>query len=379
MSLKKVLKKRKFNIKNKTKKFKGGVDNSPNSSPKMKKFYIKEVIDFINILKNKSKKINERSGNSSMENESIEDIFNDLNSFDIDDRANTYTGTSMTLRSMMYLTLIDEYGKEDCMIEDHLVLGFRIQYPYASNNELNNTEVMGICDGLLQCLERSEKKIFIIPFSFGLGNKSHTNILIYRVFDKYHQLDHYEPHGGQVIWHGSPSKNNELNDEITKTLTTLTEKISKEAKIQVKYVNATNICPINQIGIQARHQKKSTQKWHGFCTLWSILIAELTLVAPNYTTKEIYDCFNESAYNSTELDYIVKGYLITLDERLRKYGNEFEELGYLESLLSLNYSKKLVERIVKLKKLWYQKLSIRIQDRDNLIEEKIITKKQRIK
>jgi len=375
MSLNKILKKRKLYIKNKTKKFKGG-DNSPNSSPKKKQFYIKEVIDFINILKDKSKKIVERSGNSS---ESFEDMLNDLDSFDIDDRTNTYTGASRTLESMMYLTLIDEYGKEDCIIEDHLTLGFRIQYPYASNIEMNNIEVMGACDGLLQCLERSERNIFIIPFYFNIGENSHSNILIYRVFDKYHQLDHYEPQGGQVIWYGSPSKDNKLNDEITKTLTTLTEIMSKETKIQVKYVKASDICPINQLGIQGRHQKKSTQKWHGFCSLWSILIAELTLVAPNYTTKQIYNCFNESAYNSTELDYIVKGYLITLDERLRKYGNEFEELGYLESLLRLNYSKKHTDRIDKVKKLWHQKLSVRINNRDNLIEENIVTKKKRIK
>jgi hypothetical protein len=340
---------------NKTKKSKGG-NNSPNSPPKKHKFFIKEIIDFLNILKNKSKKAKNPNAEG--------DILDYLNNLDIDDRTNTYTGASDTTVSMMYLTLIDEYGKDDCIIEEPTILGFRIQYPY--NSEINDLEVKSVCYGLLQCLKNSEQKIFIIPFSFNIGSDSHSNILIYRVFDKYHQLDHYEPHGGRVNWYGNSQKDNELNNEIIKTLTTLTSIMSRITKMRVEYVKASDICPINQNGIQSRHQKKSTKKWRGFCTLWSILIAELTLVAPNYTTKQIYECFNEFAYNSTELDYIVKGYLITLDERLLKYGNEFEELRYLEQ----NVSVKNIVRIEKLKKLWYQNLSIRINARDNLQIEK---------
>jgi hypothetical protein len=298
----------------------------------------------------------------------------------IDDRTNKYNGANRTLLSMMYLTLVDEYGKNDCLVEHgEGFIGITIDYTGIFQQHLGNfvpedsaltkhhEELYRVIESLIECL-KSEQKIFIIPFNIKLKNyDSHSNILIYRILDEYnHQIDHYEPHGDKMGMFDDLELNDAFNKEIYDTMKLFTSLMSKDTGKKVVYKKASEICPKRHNGLQRRHWKNERENWGRFCTLWSILIAELTLLAPNCTTKQINDYVN--TYDN-DLDSILKGYLITLDERLFKAdggeNGDYSDYRYLVSMKPTEYqsNKMILNAKYRKEKKWYSSLNPRITKR----------------
>jgi hypothetical protein len=191
-------------------------------------------------------------------------------------------------------------------------------------------------------------------------------MLIYRInTDKTHQIDHFEPHG-KICNIGNNNTN--LNKKINGLMIHFKQGMETIFDVSVTYNPPSEICP-NTKGVQSIHRNMETSDWEGFCSIWSLLFAELIILAPEYTSKEIYDSFlvftsKYATKNYVIMDKIIQGYLMTLDERLLKYGNRYLKLRYLITN-SEKSDEKALRQMEILESYWFEKIGKRTLGKNN--------------
>jgi hypothetical protein len=280
------------------------------------------------------------------------------------ERYDLYDGATNTLLSMMYVTLLDKY-KNECLIytEEKKSVGIVFHHDY---RDKVNIDINSLALDLKKCIEK-EGKLFIIPFTFYEKSAAHSNMLIYRINeDKSHQIDHFEPHGN-ACYSGNEIDHHGINLKINKSMIKLKEMMEEILDVTVIYNPPSSVCLSIQ-GVQAIHQKKSIKNsWFGFCGIWSFIFAELIILAPNFSSMDVYDSFLAFTNKFVDvndyeiMDLIVQGYLITLDERLRKYGKYGERYLILRYLITNEKKghKDAKGQLKKLQKFWFDKLGIK--------------------
>jgi hypothetical protein len=241
-------------------------------------------------------------------------------------------------------------------------VGLKIDFSNPFCDEDYENELIIIGNNIKNCIDRNIK-IFIIPLTIFYKNNDeingHANMLIYRVNeDKSQQIEHFEPHGSRIKFSLESEKNNSLESKLSRKMVELKFKMEELCKVSVSYSSPTDICP-DIDGVQAIHEDiEQTMDWRGFCALWSILLAELIILAPDHKTSDIYKSFVENAlYNPKLLNHIVKGYLMTLDERLNKYGKRYKNLRYLISVKNKGFDSDTQMHYDYLSNLWNKKLA----------------------
>jgi len=260
---------------------------------------------------------------------------------------------------------LDEYKNECILFRDNSMgryVGLKIDFSSPFCDEDYEDELKIIGNNIKNCIDRNIR-IFIIPLTILYTNNNeingHANMLIYRVnLDKTHQIDHFEPHGSRIQFFLESEKNDSLERKLSRKMVELKLKMEDLCKVSVSYSNPTDICP-DIDGVQAIHEEiGQTMDWRGFCALWSILLAELIILASDHNTKDIYKSFVENAlYNPKLLNHIVKGYLITLDERLSKYGKRYNKLRYLISVENKGFDSDTQIHYDYLSNLWNNKIT----------------------
>jgi hypothetical protein len=176
----------------------------------------------------------------------------------------------------------------------------------------------------IQQMQNTDQEVLIIPltilFAGKNGPSSHANLLIYR--KSLNVIEHYEPHGKKM---GYISDINLAIKNIMKIIINKMNTINKQNnykyfKGKIKYIPPNNTCIYNQ-GLQSIEsdlfvsKKIKKKEGRGFCMIWSIFFAEMTLANPTLSSKEILDnvieLIDSPASNTMaqKAKNIIRGYL----------------------------------------------------------------------
>ena len=169
-------------------------------------------------------------------------------------------------------------------------------------------------------IQSTDQEILIIPLTIYGNYGAHANMLIYR--KTLNVLEHYEPHGKKIIISSN------VNQDINTIMNLIVNKMnvrnntsgSKYYNGNITYITPENICPhgsgFQKIENDLILPKKITKiERGGLCMVWSIFFAELTLVNPHLSSREIFDnvfnCFNnkDCVENSQKARDVIRGYL----------------------------------------------------------------------
>ena len=194
-----------------------------------------------------------------------------------------YTSKRITLLS--FLLNILKRHKNDCVTIDPDNLLSRFQYVFMTSRENATEEKKNkkIIDAVKEC--RKNKTMAVVPFLFDIIKKksSHLNMLIYNY--KRDEWEHYEPHGQK--FRGKFSSSN-LYKKLKKML-------EKSITKNTKYIQPNQTCP-RKLGLQSGYSKYTGEfyveneliKDIGYCSAWSMFLADVRLSNPDLSPKEVY-------------------------------------------------------------------------------------------
>jgi hypothetical protein len=234
--------------------------------------------------------------------------------------------------TLMYEYLIEKYNTTNCFLYSYTKeygvqpLFIHIgQFGLLGNDEYLTKyqkyvyKMIKLIMNCIQKIQNTEQEVLIIPMSILYheddGPVGHSNMLIYR--KSLNVLEHYEPHGKQIL-----SKTN-INLDIKNIMKIIVNKMNtlnkqdkyKYYKGNIKYIPPNNTCIYNE-GLQVIENQlflpnyiKEIEKG-GVCSVWSIFFAELSLMNPYMTSKEILDNIIETIEsNSQQTKNVIRGYL----------------------------------------------------------------------
>lgn len=179
---------------------------------------------------------------------------------------------------------------------------------------------------ILNCImkiKNTDQEIIIIPLIINVISDSHINMLIYR--KSLNVLEHYEPYGYKIpnVTDINNDVNNILNLMVNKMNTiNETNNYKYYSNGNIKYMPPSHICPHTR-GFQTIENdlilttKIGKIEKGGFCMIWSIFFAEMTLSNPQFSSKEIFDyIFNNINNNALKTKTIIRGYLEIIYDRI---------------------------------------------------------------
>lgn len=270
--------------------------------------------------------------------------------------------------TLMYEYLIEKYNINNCFLysytKDYGVQPLFIhigQFGLLGNNEYVSKYqkyVYKMIKLILNCIQKMkniEQEVLIIPMSILYyeidGPVGHSNMLIYK--KSLNVLEHYEPQGKKIF-----SKTN-INIDLKNIMKIIVNKmntLNKQNKYKyyngkIKYIPPNNTCIYNE-GLQAIENHlflpsyiKEIEKG-GLCSVWSIFFAELTLLNPTLSSKEIMDNIIEIIENnSQQTKNVIRGYL----EYLYNYINPIIEKIIGEDMTQVDettLSEKIINKII---------------------------------
>jgi hypothetical protein len=153
----------------------------------------------------------------------------------------------------------------------------------------------------IQKIQNTEQEVLIIPITLWYSSKmdggvfsSHANMLIYR--KSLNIIEHYEPHGKKM---GYKTDINLAIKNIMKIIINKMNTINKQNnykyyKGKIKYIPPNDTCIYSE-GLQAIEgqlflsENINKKEGRGFCMIWTIFFAEMTLANPTLSSKEILD------------------------------------------------------------------------------------------
>jgi len=213
------------------------------------------------------------------------------------------------------------YDKEkfdkSALYKDKLMNGIDTDFLTPKNSEFIGKQ-------LQRCIKIGEKTI-VIPLSI----PRHKNLLIYRPDLK--EVYRFEPHGAYT---SSNEKSTETyNKKIDKFFQSMKKYIG-----DVKFYSPLEICPRidgkSVKGFQSMEnswlykQDKTTQKKlkkiesGGFCQLWSWFFAEMVLLNPKLSIKEVYEkAYNLIGKEPERFRQVIRGFHRNIDNELEKLKN----------------------------------------------------------
>jgi len=166
---------------------------------------------------------------------------------------------------------------------------------------------------LKNCIDRGVQLIVIplsLQFSKSKTAAGHANMLVYRPFQRI--IERFEPHGRQ---YGSSDKD---NASINAQLKQLFEEDLNRWVGPIRFRDPDDICPSGK-GFQALENQLGQIKSEGggFCSMWSLFLAEMTMLNPTKSTKEILDeVFDITKRDPQYLKSVIRGYVVEVEKGL---------------------------------------------------------------
>lgn len=221
-----------------------------------------------------------------------------------------YTADSVIML-LVYLKLLEKYGNKCSVIDRNNnyyseigLAGINLAYVHS---ELDPSTLDYLGNTLRDCVDRGVD-IILIPLVLILErNTHHANMLIYKPKQKL--IERFEPHGiGDITTMFDNTLKFIVEQQLTPFLGPLT------------YASTEQICP-NSKGFQKLEStlKAFDIKEGGFCMMWSCFMAEMVLMNPENTTKEIIDeVFAITKKDPLYLRQIIRGYVKDAEEMINE-------------------------------------------------------------
>lgn len=208
----------------------------------------------------------------------------------------------------------------------------------------------------LNCI-KNNNPVIIIPLGLIFpGGGHHANMLIYK--RALNTIEHFEPHGSSF------ETNPDYGDKIKTILEALVTEIntvktkplySIQGLGDITFVPSDQVCPRSR-GLQAIQEelKKSSIEQGEYCQMWSFLFAELALLNPTMTSRDIMDeifTMIQTTDGAQELTDVIRGYVSILGEEISTYLSEYinnaftiENISYI-FLINRNYANYLAKML----------------------------------
>jgi hypothetical protein len=245
----------------------------------------------------------------------------------------SYAGLNFIM-SFSYLYLLNKY-KSKCITKSNqyenpftnihqsmgIVIPLKVNYTREEESILTE-QFKAMSINLVNCIKRGENTI-IIPLSYSRGRGGHANILILRINKG--ELEHFEPHGGEYV--GNEKLQKSSKNIMNYFVNILNKELKKNNLKEVKYVDASQVCPYIQ-GLQdlegmSKLPRKTKIESGGYCGAWSIFFAELCLKNPDMSSSEILDnIYNYLTTKTSGPNYlksIIRGYAGLITQQINIY------------------------------------------------------------
>ena len=235
--------------------------------------------------------------------------------------------------AIMYL--IEKYGS-GCVLFDEI----NIRPFFKMDDEDKKTKYLFIKQ-IMNCIKDNKNVknfVMVIPISFMADKFSnHANMLIYK--SATNTIEHFEPHGKIFNPLVTDNSNKLFNIKIVnyfKNIFTTMNSINMERnriyyEKDIRYVEPFTLCP-RLAGFQVYDEiNNKKQKFNieggGFCTMWSIFYAEISLLNPEVDGTQILTSLLNWLKQPSNIDHtrnIIRGYIHIIMNELTVFENEFK-------------------------------------------------------
>ena len=230
--------------------------------------------------------------------------------------------------AIFYLYLFKKY-KTSCFLyndnNEFSVLGLNIDIMSNASNKkkrLFNDHINVLANAFTECVFRNEKHI-IVPLTI-YDNKDviHSNVLVYR--KKFHQIEHFEPHGDYYM--SDEKRSAKVKQPILKFIAKVNSILKERGRREIEYIPTEEVCPTED-GLQALEGVSTLETNEfdsaGYCIPWNMFFTELCLANPNIESKELFEIITNYFKDKTNIeDYlrkVIRGYSVYIDEKVNKY------------------------------------------------------------
>ena len=255
------------------------------------------------------------------------------------------------IRTLFYLYLMKKYSNNFCVFlreqEEYtddlngnvFEFGLFITLMDGAVNRTNSDySVKHLGDQFNSCLTENSNPIILIPLDIQVNNSNnnskkevfgHSNMLIYRKFNN--TIEHYDPHGEHLF-------TEDYESEYNLAIRNLIDRFLKEVNFGkvdfdiITLVNSEQSCiklPEVRNGFQSIENSVNDV---GYCLSWSFFMFEMTLLNPEFTSREIqhqiiFEIFGQqldsmnmdSDYLPNYLVAMIRGYSIIMSNKIKKY------------------------------------------------------------
>jgi len=249
------------------------------------------------------------------------------------------------LTGISNLYLIKKYGTNCFMygnnsrIGEFVHGGFIINLPGSSIDSRISGEFLSefIAKNLIQiqnflnCVKKTNNPVIIIPLALTFSEGGHhANMLIYN--RNLNTFEHFEPHGSSF------SLNPSYGDKIKVILESLVNKINElnttpstpffgSLPNNIRLIPSNDVC-IHAKGLQAIQEELALFEIERgqYCQMWSLLFAEMALLNPTITSKDILDQIHgllERKNGPRFLSNVIRGYVTVLGQGISMYLSEY--------------------------------------------------------
>lgn len=202
-----------------------------------------------------------------------------------------------------------------------------------------------------KCIRKGNEKIimFQLFLSFDDKRSGHENTLIFR--RKTSTIEHFEPHGIEY------SKKDYVKEQLTNFIIKLNNYLSNTTYFDknkpITLIYSDEVCPM--IGPQRLQQRNSLIKKQpnerGFCAIWSLLLGELSLKFPDFTTKEIIDKLLKLFPTGDKLLFLITGYIVKTNLILAKNMTHILNKNITETTIYDESNLKALQKNIKVNKI----------------------------
>ena len=225
--------------------------------------------------------------------------------------------------------LVKKNGK--CRINNILKIEIYPDKVYSSLLNLDGTDIGGFTKESILNFQRqlracrrteTEAEAIVIDlhiFYFLPGfNTGHSNLLIYR--PQMNTVERFEPHGSFTNLGGSKSNTAKVNLILNNELENITTLLFEPISPGIRFISSELTCPI--FGPQLMQINDV-----GYCRIWSLLMTEMIIKFPMYSTIELNKGLIDSVVKYTQnndwvssglqvginMTNLIKGYLLTIE------------------------------------------------------------------
>jgi hypothetical protein len=272
------------------------------------------------------------------------DLLNLLN--DLETKGNKYEKTGIHFKanhwlgSLMYLYLIKKYNIS-CFIygtqfkqsyQEFIIdlgkFGLLGSKKYVDEYYEYLNKIIQLIVNCIKKIQDTNQELLIIPLTIYDADGSHANMLIYR--KSLNVIEHYEPHGSKMV------SELQTNEKVYTVMTKVISDINSTLDMNINYIPPSDICPTDK-GFQTIENElvfSNKIEKEGFCMIWSIFFAEMSLMNPMMTGPEIFNRISDILKSDPlKTKTVIRGYLSYL------YDSIIDVVGSISEVKDLTHKK----------------------------------------